>query len=196
MLSSARNVIKPTPPQPMMLRGIQHVVKCTKPHGHLRTVVQLLTNWYGPPSRHLAGSNVGGNSPPQQSFRNPWPLLQRVKLDRLGPMACFRLKVLWMTHHFEPFYITEAPLIAKLWRLEKMIADGMLLERASKHADSSWKLVVRPNEAAIVVNVMLHQGYYMLPIKIQCYFMSGKLAWEGVKPPECTWHDFAICVDL
>ena len=87
-------------------------------------------------------------------------------------------------------------MIAKLWRLEKMTSDGMLLERASKHADSSWKLVVRPNEAAIVVNVVLHQGYYMLPIEIQCYFMSGKLAWEGVKPPECTWHDLAICADL
>ena len=32
----------PPPPQPMMLRSIQHVVKCTKPHGHLRAVVQLV----------------------------------------------------------------------------------------------------------------------------------------------------------
>ena len=32
MLSSARNVIIPTPPQPMMLRSIQHVVKRTERH--------------------------------------------------------------------------------------------------------------------------------------------------------------------
>ena len=60
--------------------------------------------------------------------------------------------MLWMTNHLEPFYITEGPMVAKLWRLEKMTSDGMLLERASKHADPSWqKLVVRPNEAAIVI---------------------------------------------
>ena len=88
-----------------------------------------------------------------------------VEAGPMGPLACFRLKVLWMTHphHFEPFYITEAPMIGKLWRLEIMTSDGMLLERASKHADSSWpKLVVRPNEAAIVVNVVVHQAYNTL----------------------------------
>ena len=128
-----------------------------------------------------------------EAGRNPWPLLQRVQLDRLGPLACFRLKVLWMTHHFEPFYITEAPMIAKLWRLERMTSDGMLLERAAKDADSTWdKLVVRPNEAAIVVNVVVHQAYNTLPMEIQCYFMSGRLAWEGVKPADFTWFGLAL----
>ena len=97
--------------------------------------------------------------------QNPW------KLDRLGPVACFRLKVLWVTNHLEPFYITEGPMVAKLWRLDKMTSDGMLLERASKHADPSWqKLVVRPNEAAIMITVVTHQAYYTLPIAIQLPF--------------------------
>lgn len=127
-----------------------------------------------------------------EAGRNPWPLLQSVQFDRFKPLACFRLKVLWFTHHFEPFYITEAPMIAKLWRLERMTSDGMLLERAAKDADSTWdKLVVRPNEAAIVVNVVVHQAYNALPMEIQCYFMSGRLAWEGVKPADFTWFGLA-----
>ena len=99
----------------------------------------------------------------------------------------------WLTTSSHSIDITEAPMIAKLWRLERMTSDGMLLERASKHADSTWdKLVVRPNEAAIVVNVVVHQAYNTLPMEIQCYFMSGKIAWEGVKPADFTWFGLAL----
>ena len=122
--------------------------------------------------------------------QNPWPLLKTVELDRLGPQACFRLKVLWMTGHLEPFYITEGPMVAKLWRLEKMTSDGMLLERASKHADPSM-LVVRPNEAAILISVEIQQEYYTHPIEISCYFLSGYLAWDGRLPADATWLDLA-----
>ena len=31
------------------------------------------------------------------------------------------------------------------------------------------------NEAAIVVNVVVHQAYNTLPIEIQCYFMKASL---------------------
>ena len=111
--------------------------------------------------------------------------------QKLGPVGSLRLSILWFTGHNEEFYLTEAPMIAKKWGLQDMTSDGMLLEPRGKKLSGNKvgdRLLVRPNEAAPIVNVEI--GSVMNDkVNVMCSSLAGTMLMEEEMPYGSTWFD-------
>lgn len=111
--------------------------------------------------------------------------------QKLGPVASLRLLSLWFTGHQEEFYISEAAMIAKKWGLQFITSDGMLVEpRGHKKSGNNVgeRLLVRPSEAASVVNVAV--GSVMNDkVNVMCSSLAGTTLMEKEMPYGSIWLD-------
>ena len=124
----------------------------------------------------------------QESEENALEKEEVQKFLTLGPIGSYRCCVAWNTAHTQPFYLTEAPCVAKKWTVKEFKDGCMVLQRNL----GTTLMLVKPVDTAIPVIIQVNLEQKAVKVRVECMTFSGAVISESMEDPESfTWQDLA-----